>query len=316
MKDYDLHLHEDCKILSQAVYQKDKPKNINGWEYVDKYYNNQTGFYSELYKKGDKVILVIRGTELDAGKTEATKDLWNDMEMGLAFLPNQIKDAKSVYFDLVKQYGKENITVTGHSLGGSESAILGTEFGVNAVTFNAYGIKYLYSLQINYTDNITNYGNASDEIFLTNIDAHIGKIMILNANGEGESFYKNKSPYINLEDHKLENLAPLSEAKEYKKEYFEQDKTPLFKTGIEYITYDDNIFNKNNRILHDKEININNADKELIDLYLKQYYSIKKIPSKEDLDKRTYLGELIYVEEYQRSDGTVVSGYYRRFPKN
>ena len=51
----------------------------------------------------------------------------------------------------------------------------------------------------------------------------------------------------------------------------------------------------------------------LIDAYIKQYVSDKKMPTKEELDKRVYLGNLIYVEEYTRSDGTKVSGYYRRF---
>ena len=37
------------------------------------------------------------------------------------------------------------------------------------------------------------------------------------------------------------------------------------------------------------------------------------IPTKADVDKRTRIGELIYVEEYTRSDGTKVSGYYRAY---
>ena len=39
-----------------------------------------------------------------------------------------------------------------------------------------------------------------------------------------------------------------------------------------------------------------------------------EIPSKENLDKRVLSGELIYVENYIRSNGTKVSGYYRRKP--
>ena len=37
------------------------------------------------------------------------------------------------------------------------------------------------------------------------------------------------------------------------------------------------------------------------------------MPTKAELDKRTRIGELIYVEEYTRSDGTKVSGYYRAY---
>lgn len=308
-----LRLHEDCKILSQVVYKKEKPKSINGWEYVDKYFNNTSGYYSELYKKDKKVILITRGTELSSGKKEATKDLKNDINMGIEKLPYQVTNAKEVYSKLVKKYGKENIIVTGHSLGGSISEILGTEYGVETVTFNAYGIKKLNGLKINYTDNITNYGNANDGIFASNIDNHIGKIMILNTKGEGNDFKKVFEKPDSFKDHPSENLAPLSEAKEYKKEHFEKDKTPLFKVGIEHVDYNDDIFDIDNRVLYANEINPDKADKKLIDAYIKQYSSNKKMPSKEELDKGVHIGNLIYVEDYTRSDGTKVSGYYRRF---
>lgn len=53
----------------------------------------------------------------------------------------------------------------------------------------------------------------------------------------------------------------------------------------------------------------------LYDLYIDNIVDRKPMPTKKDLDKRTRIGELIYVEEYTRSDGTMVSGYYRAYPK-
>ena len=44
-------------------------------------------------------------------------------------------------------------------------------------------------------------------------------------------------------------------------------------------------------------------------------FSQDRFPTKEELDKRTRIGELIYVEDYTRSDGTKVSGYYRAYPR-
>lgn len=40
------------------------------------------------------------------------------------------------------------------------------------------------------------------------------------------------------------------------------------------------------------------------------------MPTKAELDKRVRIGELIYVNEYVRSDGTKVSGYYRAYPRD
>ena len=39
-----------------------------------------------------------------------------------------------------------------------------------------------------------------------------------------------------------------------------------------------------------------------------------KMPEKSELNKRVVSGELIYVNEYTKADGTKVSGYYRRKP--
>ena len=50
--------------------------------------------------------------------------------------------------------------------------------------------------------------------------------------------------------------------------------------------------------------------------FVSQYYDDDyKFPKKEELDRRVRFGELIYVSDYTRSDGTYVSGYYRRYPQ-
>ena len=56
-------------------------------------------------------------------------------------------------------------------------------------------------------------------------------------------------------------------------------------------------------------------DDRLLNLYLDQMYDQDRLPTKAELDKRTRIGELVYVEEYTRSDGTKVSGYYRACPR-
>ena len=40
-----------------------------------------------------------------------------------------------------------------------------------------------------------------------------------------------------------------------------------------------------------------------------------KFPSKAELQAKTLIGDLIYVNNYTRSDGTKVNGYYRRYPQ-
>lgn len=307
-------LHEDCKRLSGAVYKDEKPKNINGWEYKKSIQDNN-GFYAEVYEKNGKVIFVIRGTDTNRGKIEAGKDMYNDTQMGLAHLPKQMKSAEKAYLDLIHKYGKENVVITGHSLGGSEGVILGAKYGSETITFGAYGVKNVIGLEQNYTENITNYGNAHDGIFVINIDSQIGKVIVLNSEGDGNTLKKGYKLRKNADSHYIENYGDLSQGVEYNREEFGSTDTPLFKTGIEHVNYDDSIFDLNNRVLYGGEVDINNMDDDLQDLFLDQMFDQEKFPTKEELDKRTCIGELIYVEDYTRSDGTKVSGYYRACPR-
>ena len=52
----------------------------------------------------------------------------------------------------------------------------------------------------------------------------------------------------------------------------------------------------------------------LYDLYIDNITDKNPMPTKKEVDKRTRIGELIYVEEYTHSDGTKVNGYYRAYP--
>ena len=79
----------------------------------------------------------------------------------------------------------------------------------------------------------------------------------------------------------------------------------------------DAIFNIKNRIFHKNEVSMNDLDDPVLrDVYLDQAFEYEPLPTKEELDKRVHLGELVYVSEYIRGDGTKVSGYYRSYPHN
>ena len=103
--------------------------------------------------------------------------------------------------------------------------------------------------------------------------------MILNASGfENSSLSEEYKIHNPIAPHNIDHFGDLSKGVEYNKEIFEDENAPLFKMGIEYNDYNpDEVFDTKNRVL--------------------------------------YQGELIYVEEYTRSDGTKVSGYYRAYPR-
>ena len=74
----------------------------------------------------------------------------------------------------------------------------------------------------------------------------------------------------------------------------------------------DKIFNLKNRVFHQNEISMSDLDDpQMMDAFLDQALDKEAFPTKEDLDKKVASGELVYVNNYERSDGTKVSGYYR-----
>lgn len=241
-------------------------------------------------------------------------------QMGAKYLPNQIKNARQIYDIYTRDFPDANIILTGHSLGGSIAQALGAETGAETVTFSAYGIADIHSPTFKYSNNITNYGNAQDSVFVGNIDAHIGKTVVLNTKIDSNKVTKNNKEFYsyNFNPHYIQNLGDLSKGVEYKKEIFEDENAPLFKLGAECNNYNpDEVFDIKNRVLYQGEINPKDLEEgtPLYDLYLDQLLDQNPMPAKKELDKRTRIGELIYVKEYTRSDGTKVSGYYRAYSR-
>lgn len=306
-------LHTDCKLISGAEYKNSNMKVPASWKRLTGRRNIYTGFNASVYKRRDEIIIVFRGTD------SPTDIINNDLNMLQKVIPQQMKDARKIYKDVRRAYPDCKIIFTGHSLGASEAQLMGAETGCETITFSAYGTKNLYGARAIYSENITNYGNSQDFVYISNIDNQIGKTIVLNSNINDFNYViKSDKPLssISLKPHKLENFGDLFQGVEYQKEVFENTDAPLFKTGIEYVDYDDSVFDTNNRILYSGEVNIEDMKEELSDLFLEQIFSMEKFPTKEELDKRTRLGELIYVHDYVRSDGTKVSGYYRTCPQN
>ena len=76
------------------------------------------------------------------------------------------------------------------------------------------------------------------------------------------------------------------------------------------------ITNPRKRILHEYELKdllkVDNTD--YIRAYLTTVYNNPQKYTRPQLNAMVKSGELIYVQSYRRSNGTVVEGYYRRYP--
>jgi hypothetical protein len=141
----------DYALLAQDAYNDpkfDKITVLGGVEYqaIDGTDNPRTGFQATAYQRvgTDEIIIAYRGTEFGR---EPVHDGGVDAGMVLAGVNAQTADSVA-FTERVMAQAKEkaalygtpvNVTVTGHSLGGTLAEINASKFGLHGETFNAYG---------------------------------------------------------------------------------------------------------------------------------------------------------------------------------
>lgn len=183
----------------------------------------------------------------------------------------------------------QNTVSIGHSEGGTEATHVGLENGLKTVTFNAYGVhksKLPKDADVNL---VTNYRDAHDPV--SKMHANVGTTYITSSTQNG---FMAKTPFGSIQSHGINNMGDCDNAvplQEYKKQ------NPLFLDKIS-----------------DAEItreNIAQMDRDVFSVY------------EPEIDNRMHNNEIktsaqlvssgsVYVEGYTRSNGTKVSGYYRK----
>jgi RHS repeat-associated protein len=185
--------------LSKHVYGDNN--DIGGYEQQGDLYEYASGFRAALYKKGSMYVLAIAGTE----------DL---------FGPDGLTDAKQLV-GLAKQYGeglalakdllkdsniRNNLTVTGHSLGGGIANYISINTGIHAVTFNAAGLSF-FTTGFNRSSNTDAYILRTDPL-----NAVQGGLIVPSAGGRKHYLTpdNNIGSYVNGHsiDHVIEALTP------------------------------------------------------------------------------------------------------------
>ena len=158
----------DAAFLQHAAYSG---SDVEGYS-IDKSLSNQKGTVY-VNKKTGKVTVAFAGTEFGTsqgqskiqkrymdfqnayrskhglatikpptpGRTsvkQTLRDIGADIHIatGTEESSSEFKNADNQYQSVIKKYGKENVDVTGHSLGGAKAAYLSQKYGVHAETFN------------------------------------------------------------------------------------------------------------------------------------------------------------------------------------
>ena len=175
MTNREIEKHEILKQAAVYSYDVNNNKIPNGYNLVG-ISTHENGFYACVLKKENNIIIAYRGTE---------KNSWSDIKNDLNMwknIPAQAHQAIGIYDYVKREYPNAQIAITGHSLGGSLSQIVSAERGVEAVTFNAYGTRNLFSEKTHIKeDNIVNYCNPKDWVTTRNAKNHIGKCYEVNS---------------------------------------------------------------------------------------------------------------------------------------
>jgi predicted esterase YcpF (UPF0227 family) len=269
----DTKYHEVLKQAAGYSYKNGSPAP-DGYKVVKSVDNKDTGFHAEVLVKGNDVIVAYRGTDITS-----VQDIRNDVAMARNKIPAQATDAIKVYDQVKQDYPNSDVTVTGHSLGGSLSQIVSSVRGCDAVTFNAYGTKDMFENSANIKEeNIVNYVNEWDPITMSSAENHVGETYAV----KGENL---RNP------HKLETMTDL-ESREYR--------TP------ENLKEHKNVLNR----IENKAEHVSSKIKEKTDKIFEERKTHRTDNNSTKKSSGSCVGSYS-VSGYTRSDGTKVGDYTR-----
>ncbi len=133
-EDVNQPFYHEHAVLSQAAYDPVKFKSSYqqlGYEIdPDLTQPSRTVFYN---KSKNKAVIAYKGTDpKHISDLIADGQIFNGMD---EYLSGRFRGAEKAYRNTAKKYGKENVQVTGHSLGGSQAVHVGRKYGVEGTAF-------------------------------------------------------------------------------------------------------------------------------------------------------------------------------------
>ena len=179
----------DYALLAEDSYKDHEPNKDDvvlgdvTYQVLDHIDNPTTGFQATAYRCMDtgEVVIAFRGTEFDR---EPVHDGVVDAGMALAGVNAQAADAEAFTKRVLKQAKADaqesnkplDVTVTGHSLGGTLAELEAHKFGLQGETFNAFGAAGLLHGVPKGGHQVINHVRAGDPVSAAS--AHFGEVRV------------------------------------------------------------------------------------------------------------------------------------------
>lgn len=295
----DKKLHTDLMILAGHTYKNGSFNIPANWQEVTSFSSNN-GFQATVYQNGNEIVISYRGTEATKiQRGEFIKDIMNDIQMGVNTIPIQYNAANEVYQQVKQSYPNFNITVTGHSLGGSLAQLVSAENGCQAITFNAYGTGDILNNAGIYNIkelNIINYGNINDPVFNLSSTKQPGRNFLTNTELNPDKLYEVGYQYnVHQPAHKIEKMSSLDDAVEIEPQLVSSQNNNPFKlyaektfTREEIAQMSNDEFAKNEQqIMAQLKAGQIKEEKPDYSKFINPVSGTKKIYTKEELSKMT-----------------------------
>ncbi len=149
--------------------------------------NPRNGYQGTIYQRVDtgEIIVAHRGTETEEGLGALLKDGIVDGAMVMARVNPQTADAIALTQRALEHAEREGrkpggrvpeVTVTGHSLGGTLAQITAHYFKLRGETFNAYGAAGLSASIGQGGDSVINHVKAGDTV--SAVSPHFGQVRV------------------------------------------------------------------------------------------------------------------------------------------
>lgn len=143
-------------VISESAYienNQDRMAHINQY-YPDEYElirkHTDKAHIAVKHKNTGKYILGIRGTDIEDTFGQRKADLQTDalVTLGLTKLSNRYKKSDKKLKKMIDEYGKEDLTITGHSLGGTITSDLVHKHDIEGHSFNRGGTHATFGKNI------------------------------------------------------------------------------------------------------------------------------------------------------------------------